>query len=193
MKTKGMVMITSITAVLALCLSIFNLYWNSFRKRRALTLIATNVWTDYSADFILANGSNCDLFLIKAIWSFRGTDKTASLIPRQQCVSHDTNPGFVPAGKATAFKLKVLEKLDEKDLAEGGKDEHTSWNLHMFDLKLDVYWVEPSGKEYQAECIFGRYGITDECEVRTAQEVHRNFSLYDRKVEIPVGGRPSMI
>lgn len=188
-----MVSTTTITAVLALCVSIFNLYWASFRKRRALTLIATNVWTDYSADFILANGSNCDLFLVKAICSFRGADKSASLIGKQQCIFQDSNLGFVPAGKATSFKLKILEKLSAEDLVGGDKDEHTSWNLHMFDLKLDIYWVEPSGKEFQAECIFGRYGLDDAGEVRQTQEVHRNFALYERKVEIPIGGRPSML
>ena len=38
-------MITTITAVLALCLSIFNTYWTHFRKKRAFKLIATSVWT----------------------------------------------------------------------------------------------------------------------------------------------------
>jgi len=185
--------IPTVTSVLALCISIFNLYWTSLRKKRVLTLIATNVWTDLSANFVLANGSNCDLFMVKAICSFCGADKNASLIPKQQYIFQESNLGFVSAGKATSFKLTILEKLDNQDLAGGGEDKHTSLNLHMFDLKLDVYWIEPSGKEFQAECVFGRYGLDDAGEVQLTQELHRNFALYAQKVEIPIGGRPSML
>ena len=187
-----MEVVPTATAVLALCVSIFNLYWTSLREKRVLTLIATNIWNDFSADFVLANGSNCDLYMVKAICSFRGADKSASLMPKQQYIFQETSLGVVPAGKATSFKLKILEKLDNQDLTRGEEDKHTSMNLHMFDLKLDVYWIEPSGKGFQAECVFGRYGLDDAGEVRMTQELHRNFALYKRKVEIPMGGRPSM-
>jgi hypothetical protein len=185
--------VATATSVLALCVSIFNLYWTSLRKKRVLTLVSTNIWTDYSADFVLANGSNCDLFLAKVICSFRGADKSAALIPKQQYIFQDSSRGFVAAGKATSFKLQILEKLNDQELADGDEDKHTSMKLHMFDLKLDVYWIEPSGKEFQAECVFGRYGLDDTGGVRVVQEVHRNFSLYTQKVEIPIGGRPSML
>ena len=187
-----MEIVPTVTAVLALCVSAFHLYWTSLRKKRALTLISTNIWTDFSADFVLANGSNSDLYLVKAICSFCGAKQSAALIPKQKYTFQDTSRGFVPAGQATSFTLEMFGGLTGKELADGYEDKHTSMNLHMFDLKLDVYWIEPSGKEFQAECVFGRYGLDDTGEVRLVQEVRRNFALYAQKVEIPVGGRPSM-
>lgn len=185
--------ISTAISVVALCVSIFSLYWTSLRKKRSLTLVAINVLTDMSVDFVLANGGNCDLFMIKAICSLRGSDKNSSLILKQQYIFQDSNRGLIQTGKTIAFKLKFLEKLEGEDLLFGEENKQPFSILHMFDLKLDVYWIEPSGEEFQAECIFGRYGFDDAGEVRWTQELRRNFALYERKVAIPIGSRPNML
>lgn len=163
-------------SVLAFVLSVFSLYWGTFRRRVALFLIHTYDWR-----FVLVNGGKTDILVVKAFYTLVGKDPHAGLSPDQSHVIYE-NPVLMKA--STSLLHDAVVKPDFAAWFHYGRPllEHSQWR--ELTVKLTIAWIDNDG--------FERTDTTPAGEIKVDPLMLRGWALKERRVDLSPALFPSL-
>jgi hypothetical protein len=155
-------------SVLALSLSLFNLYWGSFRRRIALFLVNRFDWK-----FALVNGGKTDILIVNAFYTLVGKDPDLGL-SLDQSRSIYSAPVLIKAGTSILHDAAV--KPDFAAWFDYGRPaaEHPNWRA--LTVKLTIAWIDNNG--------FERTNVMSAAEIMVDSMMLRGWSLTVQRLEL---------
>ncbi len=142
-------------SVLALVLSVFILWWGTFRKRIALYFVQSRGWC-----YILVNGGKTDILVTDVKYWFNGASENEWNGPPQKA---DTEfPVLLEAGKALQHRVSFLDDATMfEDLAQLGREVPDQPKRRAQTVQIRVDWVDVDGMERIGEVVVAEIWVGD--------------------------------
>lgn len=142
-------------SMLALTLSVFNLWWGTFRKRIALHFVQSRGWS-----YILVNGGKTDILITDVKYWFNGASENEWTGPPQK---GDTElPVLLEAGKALQHRVSLLKAATIfEDLAKRGREVPHQSKCRAQTVQIRVDWVDVDGMERIGEVVVAEIWVSD--------------------------------
>lgn len=140
-------------SVLALALSVFILWWGTFRKRIALYFVQSRGWS-----YILVNGGKTDILITDVKYWFNGASENEWSGPPQKGDSE--LPMLLEAGKALQHRVSFLNDANTfEDLAQRGREVPDQPRRRAQTVQIRVEWVDVDGMERIGEVVVAEIWI----------------------------------
>ncbi|MBL0918520.1 MAG: hypothetical protein IBJ14_07450 [Hydrogenophaga sp.] len=140
-------------SVLALALSVFIVWWGTFRKRIALYFVQSRGWS-----YILVNGGKTDILITDAKYWFSGTSENEWSGPPQK--TDVELPVLLEAGKALQHHVSFP---DGAALFEGlvrqGREVPDQPRFRAQTVRFGLGWVDVDGMERTDEVVVGEVWV----------------------------------
>lgn len=144
--------VTVVLSVLALSVSLFNLWWGNFRKRVALYYLQMG-----PSSYVLVNGGKTDVLITHVGQHFQGIEASARAELGDTGIS-DGDPVLIKAGQAVQQKITGEQAFPVEALFKSSKKLESG--LHVLDVVITVAWVDVDGHRHYAEFKTGIYSVT---------------------------------
>lgn len=169
-----------IISFLALLLGGINFYWIFLKDRKVFHLINIKKITNgMMPEFAVVNGGKKDLLMTNLSCSFGNVKKDGhSFTPAQTLEFKESDSYLIPSGKGLYCKVRFVEKFTNSFAKKGKPELVHNKQLYMYDMYVDISWVEMDGKSYERSIELIKYGFRENGEIGSRKPLVEQFNLY---------------
>ena len=173
--------IAIVISILALTFSVFTFYWISIRRKQSLQLIRIQSFGSMAPEFVLVNGGNHEILITRLMCSFSNKNETSWQYLKQQINNNESDSFLLPSNKSYHCRVNFLEPLNKEFFRDGKEEVLGSAPVFTKNMKIDVDWIETSGREYTNSIYFNTYSFSKDGNVFLSKPFSdkKKYDLYD--------------
>lgn len=173
--------IAIVISVLAFLFSIFTFYWTSIRRKQSLLLMRIQSFGSDAPEFVLVNGGNNEILITRLMCGFSNKDETSWQYLKQQINKNESDSFLLPSNNSYHCRVHFLEPLNKEFFLDGKEEVLGSAPVFTKNMKIDIEWIETSGKEYKNSIYFHTYSFSKDGHVFLSKPFSdkKKYDLYE--------------